>query len=150
MLEPSEVEKKRRSRSGRQPELTEAELRELAEQAGVGVLYEHAVGAFEGALQKKTTRSSIGFTGRFARSRRTVISFVPGESDADSGLRYQLHSERLGELADLSAAEVTGLLPPDHEPADLLGGSAGVEGFLKTLEEVDKIAGALSMVAVAS
>ena len=148
VLEPSEVEEKSRSRSKRRPRLTYAELRELADQAGVGDLYEHAVGAFGGVLQKKRTRSSIGFKGRFDRGRRTVISFVPGESGAEDGLRYQLYYERFAELAGLSAAAVRGLLPPEHEPADLPGHSAGVAGFLRTYEEIDKIAGAMSMVAV--
>ncbi len=147
VLEPSEVEEKSGSKSKRQPRLTYAKLRELADQARVNDLYDHAVAALEGPLQKKRTRTSIGFRARFARGKRTVISFVPGESGPENGLRYQLYYERFAELAGLSAAEVRGLLPPEHEPADLAGGSPGVVGFLKTLEEIDRIAGALSMVA---
>lgn len=150
VLEPSEVEEKSRSKSKRQPKLTYAELRERADQAEVGDLYEHAVGAFGRALQKKRTRSSIGFRGRFHRGWRTVISFVPGESGPEDGLRYQLYYERFAELAGLSAAEVMDLLPPEHEPADLPGHSAGVAGFLRTPEEIDRIAGTLSMVTAAS
>ena len=150
VLEPAEVEEKSRSRSKRQPRLTYAELRELADQAGVGDLYERAEGAFGRVLQKKRTRTSIGFKGQFARGKRTVISFVPRESGPENGLRYQLYYERFAELAGISPAEVKGLLPPEHEPADLAGGSAGVGGFFRTSEEIDKIAGALSVVAVPS
>lgn len=149
VIEPSEVESNTRSRgsSKRQPRLTYAELRELADQAGVVDLYDHAVSAVGAAdLQKKRTRSSVGFKGRFDRGARVVISFVPEESSAENGLRYQLYYERLAELAGLSEAEVVGLLPPEHGPADLSGHSAGVQGFLKTREEIDRIVGALSKV----
>lgn len=149
VLEPSEVEEKSRSKSKRQPRLTYAELRELADQAGVVDLYDHAVDAVGGSdLQKKRTRTMIGFKGRFDRGSRTVLSFVPGESSAEDGLRYQLYHERLAELTGLSEAEVEGLLPPQHETAALPGSSrTGMQGFLKTREEIDRIAAPLNGVA---
>jgi hypothetical protein len=154
VIEPSEVESNTRNRgsSKRQPRLTYAELRELAEQAGVVGLYDHAVSAFEASgLQKKRTRTTIGFKVRFDRGSRTVISFVPGESSDESGMRYQLYHERLAELTGLSEAEIVGLLPPGHESVGLPGSAqAGIQGFLKTREEIDRIAAPLSNVATTS
>ena len=101
LLEPSEVERKTRTRgsSKRRRNLSYEELEALADEAGVTELYEHAVAALRAVLQKQRTRSSIAFAGSFSGSRKVVISLLPGDSDAEDGLRYQLYQHRFAELA---------------------------------------------------
>lgn len=100
LIDPAEVEYQTRTRgsSKRRPNLSYEELQELAEQNGVGALYRRLVSGLEEHLQKHTTRSSIGFTGIFDRSRKTVISLVPGESDERNGVRFQIYIERFKRL----------------------------------------------------
>ena len=99
----------------RRPNLSYEELKELAVQAGVLELYEYAVATLEAVLQKHTTRSSIGFASSFSEGRKTVISLLPGDSNAGEGLRYRLYKNRFAQLAKLPSADVEALMPQQHE-----------------------------------
>ena len=91
MLDPSEVEQKSRKRVLKAP--AEADLRgarAIAAEAGVGDLYDYAVGAFEGALQKKRTRTSIGFARRFANGSRKSRLSAPRPGREQQGGRLAL------------------------------------------------------------
>ena len=150
LLEPSEVELNTRAKgsSKRRPNLSYEELKELAVEAGVLELYEYAVAAFEAVLQKHTTRSSIGFASSFSGSRKTVISLLPGDSDAGEGLRYRLYKNRFAELAKLPSADVEALMPQQHEDWTYVANGGpdweGFEGFITGREEIDRLASALS------
>jgi Endonuclease NucS C-terminal domain len=153
LIEPSEVELKTRTKgsSKRRPNLSYEELNMLAAEAGVRDLYDYAVDAFEGLLQKHTTRSSIGFASLLDGSRKTVLSLLPGDSSADEGLRYRLYKNRYAELANLQVNEVTGLLPRRHDdwiygPSDAGPDWEGFEGFIVDRQEIDRLAGALRQV----
>lgn len=100
LIELSEAERNVRTKgaSKRRPNLTYEELRTLAADAGVLELYEHGVAAFEQLFQKHRTQSSIGFAANFDGSKKTVISFLPGESNADEGLFYRLYKNRYAEM----------------------------------------------------
>jgi hypothetical protein len=153
LLEPSEVELKTRTKgsSKRRPNLSYEELNALAVQAGVAELYGYAVAALEAVLQKHTTRSSIGFGGSFDGSRKTVISLLPGDSDAEEGLRYRLYKNRFAELAKVTGADVESLMPQRHQDWIYFANAGpdyeGYEGFITGREEIDRLAGALSQVA---
>jgi hypothetical protein len=153
LLEPSEVELKTRTKgsSKRRPNLSYEELHALAVQAGVADLYEYAVRALEAVLQKQTRRSSIAFVGSFDRSKKVVISLLPGDSEADHGLRYQIYKNRFAELAKLPSAGVENVMPAQHEDWSYVGSTdpdwQGFEGFITTREEIDRVAYALSQVA---
>ena len=152
-LEPSQVELKARTKSSskRRPNLSYEELKALAVQSGVGELYGYAVAALEPVLQKQTTRSSIAFASSFGGSRKTVISLLPGDSDAGEGLRYQLYKNRFAELVKLPSADVESVIPQRHEHWTYTANAGpdweGFQGFIKTGEEIDRLAGALSRVA---
>ena len=117
LIEPSAVELHSRTKgtSKRRPNLTYGELGQLAEESGVQELYQHAVSSFEQALQKHTTRSSIGFAGLFEGSRKNVISLLPGESSDAEGLKYQLYKHRFAALAGQIDVDVEALIPTSHE-----------------------------------
>src|SRR5207302_4357153 len=107
-------------------------------------------GALQAVLQKQTTRSSIRFVGSFDGSRKDVISLVPGDSSADDGLRYQIYKNRIAVLAQVPSAGVESLMPAEHEEWSYVGSTDpdyhGFEGFMKTREEIGRIAGALNRV----
>jgi len=140
--------------SKRRPNLTYEELKELAVRAGVGDLYEYAVAALGAVLQKQTTRSSIRFAGSFDGSRKVVISLLPSESTMDDGLRYQLYRNRLAELVKPSGADVESLVPQPREYWIYLPNAGpdyeGFQGFIKKREQVDRLAGALRVIAARS
>ena len=147
LIEPHEVELRTRTKgaSKRRPNLSYDELAALAAEAGVDDLYQHAVAAFEPFLQKHTTRSSIVFAASFDGSRKTIISLLPGESNIEEGLLYRLYKNRYAELTKL--ADVEHLMPARHEPwsygPDPDPDWDGFKGFIKSREEIDRIANAL-------
>ncbi len=153
LIEPSEVELKTRIKgvSKRRPNLSYEELSALAVEAGLSDLYGYAVAAFEPLLQKHTTRSSMAFTGSLNESQKTVISLLPGKSNAEEGLCYQLYKNRYAELTKLTVSEVESLMPARHDDwayvANAGPDSEGYEGFIRNREEIDRLAGALRSVA---
>jgi len=150
LIAPSQVELHSRMKgsSKRRPNLTYEELGALAEEAGVQDLYRYAVSAFEGSLQKHTTRSSIGFAGIFDGSRKNVISLLPGESSATEGLRYQIYFNRFRLLTGLSEEAGLGLMPSHHDRwiyYETAGPDyEGFHGFIKSREEIDRLVEGLS------
>ena len=150
LIEPFAVELHSRAKgtSKRRPNLTYEELEKLAEASGVQDLYHHAAAAFARHLQRHTTRSTIGFAAVFDGGRKNVVSLLPGESSITDGLRYQLYKNRFAALSVLTEAEVEALMPEshDHWVYSLTGGSdwEGFQGYIKTREEVDRLADALS------
>lgn len=147
LIEPSEVELKTRTKgsSKRRANLSYEELAALADEYGVRPLYDYAVAAFEGPLRKSTTRSSIRFESLSDGRRRVLISFLPGESSQDEGLRYQVYKHRYADLAGLATDELESLLPRRHVDWVYPGhdGSPdweGYEGFIADRDEVDRLA----------
>jgi hypothetical protein len=144
LIEPAQVELQSRTKgaSKRRPNLTYEELDATAAENGVQELYRHAVANLERYLQKHTTRSSIGFTGLFNGSRKTVVSLIPQESKAADGLRFQLYSLRLRTLLNLSEDVALAMLPPRRDPwiyYETAGPDyEGFQGFFANLAEIDR------------
>jgi hypothetical protein len=150
LIDPSEVKLSRKTKgtSKRRPNLTYDELLGLAEESHVQELYQYAVSAFAGCLQKHTTRSSIGFTRDFNGSRKTVISLLPGDSSAEEGLRYQIYKNRFRVLTGLTEGEVEALMPQSHNDWVYYENAGpeweGFQGFMISHEEINRIERALS------
>ena len=148
LIEPSAVDLHTRAKgtSKRRRNLTPEELARLAQESGVQELYQHALVSFERRLKRHTTRSTMGFTGLLAGSNKVVVSLLPGQTSSAEGLHFQLYKRRFGELANLTQEQVEALMPasrkywaydpnnPDRE---------GYEGFIKTKEEIERLANAL-------
>jgi len=84
----------------------------LAESNGVGDLSKALI---EGLTRRfdwsGTTGSSKTFIGEFNGSRKTVVSLIPGESNPDDGVRFQVYINRLVKYLKTDAGEATSLLP---------------------------------------
>jgi hypothetical protein len=156
LIDPSQVEYQTRTKglSKRQPNLSYEELEQLAEQNGVGSLYRHLVAGLEKHLQKHTTRSSINFAGIFDKSRKNVISLLPGESKQSDGLRFQLYLERFKKLFDLSEEAALALLPQRRETWKYYVAASddfsGFRGYFANEAEVDRMLQGLAARAVAA
>ena len=149
LIEPvaAELRSRVKGTSKRLPNLTHDELEGLAKGAGVHELYSYSVSVFAAMLGRHTTRHSIVFTAPLDGSRKAVISLWPGESCAMDGLKYQLYKRRFAAFAGLTEADVEKLAPasrghwayvpndPDFE---------GFEGHIRTREETDRMAAALT------
>lgn len=144
LIEPAQVEFQSRTKgaSKRRPNLTYEELDTIAAEQGVQELYRHAVANLERSFQKHTTRSSIGFTGVFNGSRKTIVSLIPHESNASDGLRFQLYSLRLRTWLNLSEDTDLAMLPPRRDPwiyYETAGPDyEGFQGFFANRAEIDR------------
>lgn len=144
LIDPTVVEYQTRTKgpSKRRPYLLYEELEQLAEQNGVGALYSRLTAGLEEHFQKHTTRSSICFAGIFDKSRKTVISLLPGESDASKGLRFQVYLERLKRLFGLSDEQALEILPQQREPWKYYESAgpdlSGFRGYFSMGQEVER------------
>lgn len=143
LLEPAQVELQSRTKgpSKRRPNLTYEELDAIAAEQGVQELYHYAVTNLERYFQKHTTRSSVVFTSVFNGSRKAVISFIPQESNASDGLRFQMYSLRLRTWLNLPEDADLAMLPPRREPwiyYETAGPDyAGLQGFFANRAEIE-------------
>jgi len=150
LIEPSQVDLHSRTKgtSKRHPNLTYDKLGTLAEEAGVGELYRHAVSSFERYLQKHTTRSSIGFSAVFDGSRKNVLSLIPQQSDEGGGLRFQVYFLRLRTLLGVSEETGLALLPSRRDQWTYYAGAgpdySGYQGFFASRDEIDRLAATLA------
>jgi Endonuclease NucS len=145
-IEPSEVDQNARNRgTSRRRNLTIAELNLLAQQAGLSDLYDYAVSMFgPPRLRRSTTLSSIRWDANLAGSRKVILSLIPGDSTTERGLHFQLYGTRYAELTNVPVEGVEALMPIDHQHWEYVvsGGPdwEGFEGFIRTSEDVDRIA----------
>lgn len=148
LIEPSAVDQQSRARGSykRPPNLTSEELARLAQASGVQALYDHALASFERHLRKRTTRSTMGFTGQLGGGNKVVVSLFPGQSSSRDGLHYQLYKHRFAALAGLTEEGVAALMPASREDWEYGPDDpdwAGFAGFIRTREEIDRLADAL-------
>jgi hypothetical protein len=144
LIEPTQVKYKTQTKgsSTRLPNLTYAQLEEIASNNGVGDLYRRLVAALEQYTQTGTTRSSIGFTGNFDGSRKTIFSLLPRESSRESGLRFQVYFGRFQTYFGLSEDGALALLPEKREHWKYYPGAgpdySGFAGCFLNGEEADR------------
>lgn len=142
LIEPGQVEYRTqtKSTSKRKPPLTFQELEEIAESNEVGELYKKLVEELTHIFdQRGTTRSNIAFIGIVGESRLTIFSIVPGESDKQHGLRFQVYIDRLANYLHTKTENILQVLPPDCEEYEPWRGTPRtLVGYFKQIEEVDK------------
>jgi hypothetical protein len=84
----------------------------------------------------------------FDGSRKNVISLLPGDSSDADGIKYQLYKSRFAALTGLASEDVEAVMPSSHEYWIYYPNAGsdweGFQGYIKTSEEVDKLARILS------
>lgn len=150
LIDPAQVDRDSTAKgtAKRRPRLTYDELVELAEQAGVGDLYQHAVASFEPHMQKYTTATSLGFASLLDGSRKSVLSLLPRQSSAEQGLGFQVYFHRLCSLLAASEDVCRDVLPDNRRPwsYNTTGGPEfeGFEGHITSSSEIDRLHTALA------
>ena len=147
LLEPQRVEhaSKIKGRSKRRRRLTDEDLEELADERGVGPLYRELVDMFRPHFDKtRRTGSSIGFIGDYQDKKSSVmLSLIPGESDQDSGVRFQLYSKRIAYRFGMLEDELADLLPASRSgwrfSAEASDDQAGYQGYFDTSEDASRL-----------
>ncbi|MBM4043021.1 MAG: DUF91 domain-containing protein [Planctomycetes bacterium] len=135
--------------SKRLPPLSRDELEALAEANGVEGLYRALVSAAEGRFPSRTTRSSIAFTADLGGSRKAFFSLLPGDSNKEMGLAYQVYSHRLQEAIDIAPTELKSLLPEGAQDWIYYPSAGddykGFSGFFQTSEDVARFLAGLKL-----
>ena len=142
LIEPSQVERSReiKSTSKRKPALTYEELQEIAEREGVGETYKDLVERLlEYFDQRVTTRSTVAFIGIIDDSRSTIFSLVPGESDSNQGVRFQVYIDRLLKYLGVNKEDLIQILPLNRkEQQPWKNAPLTIVGFFKDADEVNR------------
>lgn len=139
----SNVERVRSSK--RKPNLTRAELEEMANNKGVKELYtplvENLQECFDGST---TTMSSLGFYGKNIEGvgKGVIFNLLPPESSKESGLKFLIYYNRFTEYFGCDLQSLKDILPKDRKDwayaqSDKSKLWVGYQGYFKSKEEVD-------------
>ncbi|MBD2498864.1 hypothetical protein [Nostoc sp. FACHB-280] len=142
LIEPNQVEEntQRQNNSKRQPNLSYAELEEIAKRHGLEKiyfeLYTNLVDKYFTVVS--TTRSSLSLK----KGSKTIFTLIPVESSAGKGLKFRIYTTRFAECIGINIEEIIGLLPTskyawENYPGATLDWS-GHEGFFYSLDEVNQ------------
>jgi len=131
LIEPSKAQIHLNVRRGkRRPNLTYEQLQSKADERGVGKVYNYLVRELRSFFSGiGTTRSSLRFDGQFRGSKRAILSFIPRDSDEESGLCWQVYFLRFMEHFNLNEKEARSILPPDRKPWRYSGAGPQIEEF---------------------
>lgn len=117
LIEPSKAEYRTQTRtaSKRNPALSYEELEEVAENNGVSDIYRKLVDELTKYFNYRiTTRSSVGFIGVMGKekSRTTIFSLLPGESDPGKGLYFKVYTDEFADYFNITKNKLKSILPP--------------------------------------
>jgi hypothetical protein len=153
LIDPDKIEYQagwKRS-SKRRRNLTYDELQDIAEEKGVGDLYQDFVTSLNHFFKWRTTGSSIAFTGDFDGSRKTVLSLIPPRSSREDGLHFQIYFQRFCQLFGVSESEAIRLLPEKHDRwIYYVGAGPDYSGFSGYFRDADEIGAFLEGLSVLS
>jgi hypothetical protein len=146
LIEPEQVEYKSQTRGGskRRRSLRLEELAAMAEEQGLGRFYNRLVTALETHFQKTTTASALSLYGQFDDVQKVVMTLIPTESSAESGLRFHFYKYRFAQFFQTDVETVVAQLPETiiewKYVASESGEWDGYDGFFKTDAEVTRFA----------
>lgn len=130
--EARETKRKRR--------LSEEELREVAEDNGVGELFSVIVDGLTPLFDRKgTTLSSLAFSGVQEGRMNTIFSVIPEQSSREEGLKFQVYLKRFARYFGIAEPDAENILPANKKEwkfyKDAPPEYSGYEGFFKDKEE---------------
>ncbi|MBN2393102.1 MAG: DUF91 domain-containing protein [Anaerolineae bacterium] len=141
LIEPDKVEYKAQtmSTSKRRPPLTYEELQDIAENKGVGKVYQRLLDGLTKCFDHRmTTRSSVAFIGMMNGSHNTVFSIIPGQSNPDQGLQFTAYIERIAEYCGVERNKIDNILPRGSEEVEAWKeGPLMLVGYFREIEEVN-------------
>jgi hypothetical protein len=120
LLDEEEVQTRAKSKSKRKPPRSWEELRSLAEQNGVGALYDKALEElrplFDGMNRTRTNVALVGIMGD-NEARNTLIGIYPGASSTKYGLKIMLFIKRMCAYFNVSEEMLRSVLGPPAKNA---------------------------------
>lgn len=144
LIEPSEAEYRIqiKSTSKRKPSLSYEDLQEIAERNGVGDNYKRIVAGLSKCFDHTgTTMSSIAFIGIMGerKSRNTIFSILPKESDSEKGVRFTVYIDRFADYFSIEKEVAMDVLPSYEKKAEYeeWAGEFG-GGFFREEKQVEK------------
>lgn len=142
LIEPSEVDRKSKTKraSKRQPPLPFEEFKEIAENNGVGKLFDYIAEELNDIFDTRfTTRSTVGWSGWIGKSRMTIINFLPKESNEKDGLQFYFYINRLSDYLNTEKDKLIKLFPDNLEERELWKGQPqSLHGYFRNLNEINK------------
>jgi len=140
LIDPAEACERVTPRSKR---ATPEQLEAIADSVGVGDLYRAVLARLEPLFTSHTTRAGITFTDKSSGSTKAMFRLIPGESDRQHGLRFQLYSNRLAELLGITMDRLRQALPSGAEPWTYRAAGGpdweGFTGYPLTQADADKL-----------
>lgn len=121
-IEPSRVDSQQRRRltSKRLPNLTYEELQNIADEKGIGEIYEYLTSELSQFFEwTGTTRSSFALGGTQEDRQITIFSLVPKDSDESLGLKWQVYFSRFMRYFQLSKEKALSIFPVEKEEWEL-------------------------------
>lgn len=146
LIEPTEVEqsKQRKDPNARRPNLTFAQLEEIAKERGVFPMYKKIAEEIEHCFDAKTTsRSTLGFIGEVEGHRITMFSLYPGESDQTHGLRFKVYKlNKFTKYFNINKDDAINMFPAGSTESDFRekGGEkhSSLHGYFKDINAVNQ------------
>lgn len=141
LIDPSKAEIQQQTRQGKRlPNLTEEQLQAIANENEVGELYKTLLDKLTPMFySRRPTRSTIGFKGMVDEKRRVILSLVPGESNAEDGLKFRVYLERFSKHFKINEDQVKEILPKNKKPWKYYETAppdwSGYEGFFKNIDD---------------
>lgn len=147
LIDPAQVEDQAllRSDGKQQKNLTPAELVAIAEDQGVGNLYEQIVKIFTSRLRWRTSKSAIGFLDSRSGKQRALLNLIPGVSTPETGIAFQIYAQRFCDLAGISMEQLVSALPETKKPWAYESTNpsdpdwTGFSGFFPSLDSVSRL-----------
>ncbi len=138
LIEPDLVERIRISK--RKPPLTFEQFKDIAEENGVGELFNCFIQDVTDLFDSRgTTRSTISWSGRMGMSMNTILNIIPKESNGKDGLRFYVYIERLSYYLNTEIENLKNYLPENVEEGRKWNvDSPAIFGYFKTEEEAKK------------
>ncbi len=142
---PDEADKNVKKQPGkRTPPPTPEEMEQAAVQAGVGDLYRQCKQSLAPYFTIRNTKFTCAFFAKLPEGQRATFSLVPGESNAEKGLRYTVASNRLAAFVGLDENTTLKQFPPHREQTEpyLSDGPPPTcwAGYIKSEDDVRRIA----------
>ncbi|MCH8192200.1 MAG: DUF91 domain-containing protein, partial [Chloroflexi bacterium] len=112
LIEPTEAEAKAAATSKRAPRDTFERSRSLADEHGVGELYERLVKTLSEITEYQyPTKFGVSSMGDIGGTERVIMRVEPGRSNSSSGLRFDYYPQPFTEYTNSSPEDVSSWFP---------------------------------------
>lgn len=123
------------------PNLSLEELQKVADENGVGDMFNDLVSALQEHFDLKGLASMLSFSTAFEDSNKTFFNLIPNESNKEKGLLFKIYDKRfmryfgLDTVSNMLPAGMVHVEPPPDKKTK--EDFSAYQGYFRTKEEVD-------------